>query len=64
MLTDINDYDNIILVLDEDGKIKLLKKFKCGYYSREDTPVSIPNTEVKLFSAEGTWWEAAWENRT
>ena len=22
---------------------------------KEDTPVPIPNTEVKLFSADGTW---------
>ena len=36
----------------------------CGYNSKEDTPVPIPNTEVKLFSADGTWWEAAWESRT
>jgi hypothetical protein len=28
------------------------------------TPVPIPNTEVKPFSAEDTWWEATWENRT
>ena len=28
------------------------------------TPVPIPNTEVKPFSADGTWWETAWESRT
>ena len=36
----------------------------CGYYSKEDTPVPIPNTEVKLFSADGTWWATAWESMT
>ena len=35
-----------------------------SYYSEEDTPVPIPNTEVKLFSADGTWWATAWESRT
>ncbi len=28
------------------------------------TPVPIPNTEVKPFSADGTWLEMAWESRT
>ena len=35
-----------------------------GDYSKEDTPVPIPNTEVKLFSADGTAWATAWESRT
>jgi hypothetical protein len=35
-----------------------------GGYSEEVTPVPIPNTEVKLFSADGTAWETAWESRT
>ena len=34
-----------------------------GGYSEEVTPVPIPNTEVKLFSADGTAWETAWESR-
>ena len=29
----------------------------------EVTPVPIPNTEVKLCSADDTWREAAWESR-
>ena len=37
---------------------------KSGDNSKEDTPVPIPNTEVKLLSADDTWWEAAWESRT
>ena len=35
-----------------------------GDYNEEDTPVPIPNTEVKLFSADDTWWVTAWESRT
>ena len=36
----------------------------CGDYSEEDTPVPIPNTEVKLPSADDTWRATAWESRT
>ncbi len=35
-----------------------------GGYSEEETPVPIPNTEVKLFSADGTARVTAWESRT
>ena len=28
------------------------------------TPVPIPNTEVKLLSADGTWTAGSWESRT
>ena len=34
-------------------KTKYVMKFPGGY-SEEDTPVPIPNTAVKLFSADGT----------
>ena len=37
---------------------------KSGDNSGEATPVPISNTEVKLLSADDTWWEAAWESRT
>ena len=37
---------------------------KCGYYSKEDTPVPIPNTEVKLLSGDGTWGATSWESST
>lgn len=37
---------------------------KSGDNSKEDTPVPIPNTEVKLLSAEGTWRAASRENMT
>ncbi len=39
-------------------------KTKSGGYSEKVTPVPIPNTVVKLLSADGTWWETAWESRT
>ncbi len=39
-------------------------KHLSGEYSEEATPVPIPNTAVKLLSADGTWWETAWENRS
>ncbi len=35
-----------------------------GGDSDGDTPVSIPNTEVKPVSADGTWAEMPWESRT
>ena len=35
-----------------------------GGNSKEETPVPIPNTEVKLFSADGTAWAAVRESRT
>ena len=28
------------------------------------TPGPIPNPEVKTASADGTWWETAWESRS
>lgn len=43
--------------------ISLIFRF-FGGDSKEVTPVPIPNTEVKLFSADGTPWETAWESRT
>ena len=35
-----------------------------GGDSEEVTPVPFPNTEVKLFSADGTAWATEWESRT
>ena len=35
-----------------------------GGNSERDPPVPIPNTEVKPFSADGTWLETARESRT
>ena len=36
---------------------------KSGDNSERDTPVPIPNTEVKPFNADGTWTETSWESR-
>ena len=35
-----------------------------GDHSEGETPVPIPNTEVKPFNADGTAWETVWESRT
>ena len=35
-----------------------------GDYSGEETPVTIPNTEVKGSSADGTSRVTSWESRT
>ncbi len=35
-----------------------------GDLSGEGTPGPIPNPEVKLVSADGTWWVTAWESRS
>ena len=35
-----------------------------GGYGERDPPVPIPNTDVKPFSADGTWLETARESRS
>ena len=35
-----------------------------GSYGKEATPVPIPNTEVKLFCADGSWGLSPCESRT
>jgi hypothetical protein len=35
-----------------------------GDYGEGETPVPIPNTDVKTFSAEDTWRETSWERRS
>ena len=52
-----------------DQKLSLLvilriQTQRIGDKGEEETPVPIPNTVVKLFSADGTWLETAWESRT
>ena len=42
----------------------LLIAHTVGVYYNEGPPVPIPNTVVKLISAEDTWWETARENRS
>ena len=36
---------------------------ECGGESKKDTPVPMPNTEVKLLNAESSWWATACEGR-
>ena len=43
---------------------KFLHHPLAGAYDDEVPPVPIPNTEVKLISAENTWREAAREHRS
>src|ERR1700722_15073378 len=35
-----------------------------GDHGGRETPVPIPNTEVKAVSADGTWGATPWESRT
>ena len=35
-----------------------------GVFNGEGPPVPIPNTEVKLTSADNTWLETDWEDRS
>ena len=39
-----------------------LQEIKVGDDGKVDTPVPIPNTEVKHFRADGTWLETTWES--
>ena len=42
----------------------ILKFRFLGDHGEGETPVPIPNTEVKPFSADGTAWVTVWESRT
>ena len=39
------------------------KPERSGDDSKEDPPVPMPNTEVKLLHVDDTWWETARESR-
>ena len=44
---------------------KLYENYRIsGDYSGEETHVPIPNTDVKLSSADGTAWVTVWESKT
>src|SRR5256885_5093400 len=47
----------------EAGPVSLTTEVSGGHCGGE-TPVPIPNTEVKPTSADGTWGEIPWESRT
>ena len=40
-----------------------VSKSGSGDDSKEEPPVPMPNTEVKLFNVDGTWRETARESR-
>ena len=39
------------------------QKRRSGDDSKEEPPVPMPNTEVKLLNVDDTWWVTAWESR-
>ena len=39
------------------------RKRRSGDDSKEEPPVPMPNTEVKLLNVDDTWWVTAWESR-
>ena len=47
-----------------DNEQNLLKVNFAGDYRVEATPVPIPNTEVKLYLADGTARVTGWESRS
>ena len=47
-----------------EGTAKAELSATCGDNSEEDPPVPIPNTVVKLLSADDTWGVTPWEIRT
>ena len=57
------DLENEYLVLHYLVLRLQLPKKKSGDDNVEETPVPIPNTEVKLHGAENTWRATAWEDR-
>ena len=44
-------------------RVQAQEKRKSGGDSKEDPPVSMPNTEVKLLNVDDTWRATAWESR-
>ena len=48
----------------EDARLSEVRDDEVGVYYGEDPPVPIPNTEVKLISADDTWLETARKNRS
>ena len=51
-----------VIIIKQSGK-NAKKLITVGIVDVEGTPVPIPNTEVKLNSAENTWVAAPRENR-
>ena len=54
---------NLIALFGFEGTYVFSRIEKSRGNSEEVTPVPISNTVVKLFIADDTWLEAAWESR-
>ena len=54
-----NRYDLVLI-----AQALVRRDKECGYDGLKDTPVSMPNTEVKLQHAESSWGIAPCEDRT
>ena len=55
------EFQRIIYLFSFEGA---MKHNISGDNGIEVPPVPIPNTEVKLYSADDTWWETARESRS
>ncbi len=55
---------NVFYPLFQHSNVPIFQIEFLGDHGEGETPVPIPNTEVKPFSADGTAWEAVWESRT
>ena len=47
----------------EGASLQKRRREKSGDDSKEEPPVPMPNTEVKLLNVDGTWRATAWESR-
>ena len=56
-------FDARVALCSFEGPGRLVSPFSGGF-SEGETPLPIPNREVKPLSADGTWLERAWESRT
>mgnify|MGYP000935690118 CR=1 FL=1 len=52
------------LIFTNDIRFIEIRNMSLGDSSDEGTPGNIPNPEVKLVSADGTWGAAPWESRS
>ncbi len=53
------------LLIFASAKYRTLKSLQfSGGYNEKVTPVPIPNTVVKLLSADDTWMETSWESKS
>ena len=55
---------SLVMLFNFEGTVKAALSATCGDNSEEDPPVPIPNTVVKLLSADDTWGVTLWEIRT